>query len=96
VPIDREKIRSGLLKKGFIEGGGDHDFYYLEIDNKKSSIFTKLSRGKNYKVYSDDLVGSMCGQLGITKKELKALIECPLSYSKYIEILKERGKIRIR
>ena len=68
--IEREKIRSGLLKKGVREGGGDHDFYYLEVNQQRSSIFTKLSRGTGYKVYRNPLVTSICYQLGLTKKEL--------------------------
>jgi len=94
VAIEREKIRSGLLKKGFVEGGGHHDFYFLQIGGKRYGVFTKLSRGSGYKVYSDELVAHVCKQVGLRKKEFLDFIECPLELDSYVKILKERNRIR--
>ncbi|MGD0591231.1 MAG: hypothetical protein ABSA44_10600 [Bacteroidota bacterium] len=92
--IEREKIRTGLIKKGFKEGGTKHDLYTLVIDGKIYPIGTKLSRGTGYKDYTDRLVTAVCHQLGLTTKEINPFLECTIKLSKYAELLKQRGKIR--
>jgi hypothetical protein len=94
MPLEREKIRKALLRKGFVEGGTDRDFYRLETGGKRHSIGTKLSRGSKYKDYSDDLVRDVYKQLGLTKDELISFVDCPLDYEHYVKLLRERGKIR--
>lgn len=94
VPIDRDHIRTGLLKKGFVEGGGDHDFYHLIVDGKRRNVFTKLSRASKYKTLSDHLVAAISKQLGLTKKELGQFLDCPLEFREYVNMLRDRKRIR--
>jgi hypothetical protein len=96
VPIEREKIRSALLGKGFIEvtKKRDHDFYYLAIDGRKQTVFTKLSRGSSYREYSDNLVADVYKQICLTKPEFLEYIECSLELIDYLQLLKERNIIK--
>lgn len=102
MPIEREKIRSGLLAKWdgkpksgkFVETGTDHELYRLEIDGRRYAVGTKLSRGTKYKDYSDDLVRDVYRQLGLTKRELTDLLDCNLKMDEYIKLLKDRGRIK--
>lgn len=94
MPLDREEIRRALLKKGFTEGGGDHDFYRFEHNGKLHPIGTKLSRGSKYREYSDSLVALVARQLGITIKELREYVECRFGEEELYTKLVERGKIR--
>ncbi len=90
---DRQ-VRKSLEKKGFIqEPNKHHNYYYLyDQDNKRTSINTHTSR--NGQEIDDFLIGQMSKQLKLSKKEFIDLINCPLSYEKYIAILKEKKEIR--
>ncbi|MFH0992560.1 MAG: hypothetical protein V1799_21385 [bacterium] len=93
--IEKEKIRSGLEgKKCFKEGGTKHDLYKLEIDGRTYPVATKLSRGSKYKDYGDDLVSDVCRQLGLTKKEILPFLECTIKVAEYVDMLKQRGRIK--
>jgi len=93
MPVDRDDIRKQLLAKGFRESSGDHQFYTLWVGGKKTQISTKLSHGSKYKTYDDSLLGLVCRQLAISKKDLLAFIECKLSGEMYVEILKKNDVI---
>ena len=86
---DRKTIDRALKKKGFEKTSGDHSFYTLEVDGKRTPIFTKLSRGSGYKVYGDSLLGLMARQLKVSKGDLLDLIDCPLSGEMYVEKLRD-------
>ena len=92
--LEREEIRSALLKKGFTESGGDHDFYRFEHKGKIHPIGTKLSHGSKYRVYNDPLIGSMARQLGMTIRELREYVDCKFGAEELYVKLVERGKIR--
>ncbi|MEA3557881.1 MAG: hypothetical protein U9R75_01380 [Candidatus Thermoplasmatota archaeon] len=79
------KIQSSLDSKGFCKSTTDHYWYVLYFNGKKTSVRTKISYGK--KEYDDSLLSKMSGQLRITKKELLDLIDCPLGYEEYCNIL---------
>lgn len=91
MPRDREEVRAGLLKKGFYHEDGDHDYYFLEAHGLKRAVFTKLSRGSSYRTLDDSILALICRQLHLTKKELMALIDCPMSHEDYLKNLSERG-----
>ena len=93
MPIEREKIRSMLLEKGFMQKSGKHYYYYLFVNGKKSSVFTSLSHGPGYKEYSDELVSNVAHQMRLTKKELLQFVDCFLTYEKYIELLRQRDHL---
>lgn len=94
MPIERTKIRASLLGKGFKEKIGKHDYYYLYVEEKKTSVFTFLSQGSGYREYSNELVGRVAQQMRLTKKELLLFVECPLTHKQYVELLKQRNHIR--
>ncbi len=95
MPLDREDLRSALTRKGFVEDDRDHEYYFFHRMGKKTSVFTKISRGSGkYKVYGDDLVLSVARQLSLTKKELMSFVECTLKEEPYAELLLERGRIK--
>ena len=94
MPIERDRIRSALLQKGFLEVSNDHKYYYLYVDGKKHSVFTYLSHGSAYKEYSDELVGKMARQIGLVAKEFREFVECPLTHQKHVELLRQRNRIR--
>ena len=84
MPRDRDDVVRGLTKKGFKEDGGDHQFFiYERLDGKRSMKRTKISRGSSYKEISDDLLGKMCKQVGLSKKQFLELIDCPMDRQAY-------------
>ncbi len=91
---DRSIIKSALSNKGFQEKGGDHDFYiYYSKQGKKTIIKTKLSRGSNYKTYTDSLLACMASQCKLTKGEFLRLIDCTLSRDDYDSILSSKNLV---
>jgi hypothetical protein len=89
-----KEVRASLNKKGFVEEDDrDHRYFFLTIENKRSSIRTKLSHGE-YEIDSF-LIGKMAKQTGLTNREFEDLIKCPLTKEAYIELLIERGKVVI-
>lgn len=92
MPRDRVDIEKSLLKKGFVEVGGDHQFFHFYVDGKFTGIHTKLSRGTKYKVYDDSLLSKMWKQLKLdSKKELLQLIDCPMNEEQYRGKLQDKG-----
>lgn len=80
------KVHSSLTKKGFVEEPGDHHFYCLHVDGKKTAIRTKLSRNKQE--VGDPLISAMSKQTHLNKKQFADLVNCPLSKEEYQKILK--------
>jgi hypothetical protein len=87
---DRERIRSSLTSKGFIEENNDHYFYSLIYQNKKTAIFTKLSKGSNYKTIQQKLLSLMSRQLKLSNHEFLELIDCEMTGEQYVQILKDK------
>jgi hypothetical protein len=94
---DRRDIANALPRKGFVPrtGESDHDYFDLHVDGKKVGVQTKLSRGSGYKVYGDPLLGAMCTNLGLTKKDLLLLIDCDLDGPSYVAKLLASGRIKL-
>jgi len=89
--LKTKDIIYSLNKKGFVQDEKDHKFFYLFVNNKKTSIFTKISHGESE--IDDSLIGLMAGQTRLRKKGFLDLIKCPLSFEKYVKILQENGNI---
>lgn len=87
------RISAALLRKGFREDdSGHHRLFWLFVDDVQTGVKTYLSHGK--KEYSDRVLGKMATvQLGLRKKELLALIDCPMTGEKFVAILEERGRL---
>lgn len=86
----REAIRASLERKGF-EVRDDADHIVLTFGGLTRSIYTKLSRGSRYKIYGNPLLGDVCRQLKLTRKQLDRLIACPMGRDEYLEALKAQG-----
>src|SRR5262245_44663657 len=91
--LEREALVASLLKKGFVEtSGGDHRYFYLWVDGKKTGIHTYVSRGTKYKELGEDLVTAIRKQLKLgTKQQLLDLVACPMGIPEYVQHLMDSG-----
>ena len=90
---ERANIKASLVAKGFTKETShrDHDYFFLD---KTKSVYTKLSRGRKYKTYGDELLGRMSRQLRLTRSQLTRLIDCSMDGAEYIDALRSQGVIR--
>ena len=91
MPKAARDVRGALAKKGFEDRQGDDVFYHLHVDGKKTKIWTKISHGA--KEIHDRLLGAMARQLRLTGGQFRELVECPMSESDYIALLRDQGDI---
>lgn len=92
--MEREKIASALLKKGFIEDrkGRDHRYFYHQINGKRTGVRTKLSTGSKHKHIGAPLLGKIKQQLKLdSSRALSDLVNCPMTEEGYTRILKVKG-----
>lgn len=90
--VERSKLCSALPRKGFVERSGTkHDVFRLEVDGRETTVFTKVSRGTNYKVISADGVAKMSKQLHLSKGEFLEMIDCKIDAVEYLRILDRNG-----
>lgn len=88
-----KKVARALTKKGFREqSGGDHHFYYLYVNGRKTIIATKISRG-SHKDISDRILKQMQNQLRLPYKEFNEYLNCTFSERDYKEFLSQQGII---
>src|SRR5882762_6554182 len=84
MPRKRDQVVSSLTRKGFRQDNGDHIFLiYVRQDGKTSSKRTKVSRGSGHNEISDNLLGQMARQIGLTRKQLEELVDCPMTRQAY-------------
>jgi len=63
--IERRKIESNLLRKGFVkEDKPHHRYFYHEYHGLRTAVYTYTSHGSRYKTYPAPLLNRM-------KKELR-------------------------
>lgn len=92
MPIDRKQIESSLRRKGFVEEGGPHKYFYHEVNGKRTGAYAYTSRGSGYKTYGDTLLIAMKKELRLDLlNQVKRLLECPMDGEEYNEILKQKG-----
>jgi hypothetical protein len=92
VPIDRKQIETSLQKKGFVQEGGDHRYFYHEVNGKRTGAFAYTSRGSGYKTYDDNLLSAMKKELRLDSlNQARRLLECPMDGEEYNTILKQKG-----
>jgi predicted RNA binding protein YcfA (HicA-like mRNA interferase family) len=91
VPKDSKEVSAGLQKKGFAAREGDHTFYHLIVNGKKTVINTKISHGE--KEIGDKLLGMMARQLRLSRRDFLNLVDCPLSLDEYLLVLRQAGHI---
>lgn len=83
-----------LKKKGFElrPEKNHHNFYFLMIDGKKTSINTYFSHGKDE--YGASLMGLIKKQLRFpSSKKAEDFFDCPLTKEMYAKMLKEQGDV---
>ena len=96
MPWERDQIRTSLTSKGFeLDTDRDHDVLTLRAQGLTRAIWTKLSRGRKYRVYGDGLLAEMCTQLMVTKPQLNRLIGCDMDGAEYLTVLRDRGLFRV-
>jgi len=92
VPIERKQIENSLRKKGFVQEGGDHRYFYHEVDGRRTGAYAFTSRGTGHRTYDDNLLGAMKRELRLDSlNQVKRLLECPMDGDGYNTILKQKG-----
>ena len=86
-------IKASLLRKGFHQKNSDHEYFWLYVGEKKTSVRTRISFGVNE--YDDGLLGCVARQLKIRRGELDDLISCPLTKEKYLELLIKQSDVSL-
>lgn len=88
--IKRNRIVNGLGKKGFRPAGTDHIHLILYVDEKKTGIWTKVSRGG--KEIGDRLIHDMSFQLKLDDNtSFIDLVDCRMSKEQYLQLLRNKG-----
>ncbi len=87
--LKTKDVVSGLLKKGFKKSESDHTFLILYVDDKKTSIRTKVSHGA--REIGDNLIGMMAKQLRIDKTTFRQLVDCVMTRQDYLNELAKQG-----
>ena len=86
-----KKVEKSLKKKGFKQEPGDHKFFVLYVDGKRTNIRTKTSHcGQDIDKY---LINQMRKQVHLEEEDIINLIKCPLSEEEYKKIVTEGGYI---
>jgi len=91
MPKPSKTVDAALCHKGFKSHDGDHVYYYLYVDGKKTAVRTKISHGE--KEIDDNLLSLMARQVKLTKKLFGDLIDCPLSHDQYVKQLRDAGHV---
>ena len=87
--LKAREVISGLKKKGFLQSEGDHTYFILYVNEKKTSIRTKVRHGRGE--VDDYLLHMMALQAKLEKRQFMDLINCPLSATDYLKILEAQG-----
>ncbi len=91
MPKTVKDAAAALQKKGFQSRQSHHVFFHLVVDGRKTIISTKISHGE--REIADSLLGMMARQIRLSRKQFNDLIDCPLSHSDYLKLLRVAGVI---
>jgi predicted RNA binding protein YcfA (HicA-like mRNA interferase family) len=89
--LKTKDIESALLRKGFRKHDSHHTYYWLYDGEKKTNVRTFISHGG--REYPDNMLSPMSKQLRVTKRQLLALVDCPLSREDYLDLLVKKGDV---
>lgn len=89
--LDRRDVLSSLESKGFVrrEGANHSILIYRNMEGKKTEIRTIVSRGRNYRVLGDDIVGSMARSCKLSTSQFAELVDCSISQDDYDQFVRE-------
>ena len=87
------QVREALLAKGFRhERSTDHEYYRFYLDDRATSIRTKVSHGNKGELNgSSPLMREFQRQLHLKREALVELLDCPLSGDAYAALLHDQG-----
>lgn len=95
MPRKQAEVERSLTNKGFVAGGGDHNyFFYYSKSGKKTIIRTKTSHGS--REIDDNLLAQMAKQCKLSNKDFSLLVDCPLSREDYELRLVMQGVVAAR
>lgn len=87
------EVASALLSKGFESRENDHTYYHYKHEGLDVGVSTKISHGE--REIGIALVKRMKAQMRLpTNRDFERFVDCPLTHSEYVEILKRHGVIR--
>lgn len=90
--IDRRKVESALLSKGFKQSETHHHYFiYYLISGKKTPVKTKTSHSPKEKSIDAARLNQMAGQCRLETAEFVNLVECPLDRDTYERLLQDKG-----
>ena len=94
MPRPKRKVESILQKKGFklVSKDRDHDYFFVYINNKKTAVNTKVSRGSK-KDIPDGLLSAMRREMNLEKNDFERYFNCTMTGEEYIAYLKEKNLI---
>ena len=79
-------VARALTQKGFAEEKKrDHQYYFYYQNQKKTSVYTKISHGETD--IGAALLSRMARQVRLSKIEFDDLIDCPLDAPGYLSAL---------
>lgn len=92
--IHARVVTSALLKKGFVRiEAPHHTMFWLVVAGHRRGIRTRLSHGQRR--VDDWLLSEMAKQLHLSRADLLRFIECQIGLDEYVELMIERGHLRL-
>ena len=90
--IDGKDLSKVIVAKGFRLVNDKSDKVYRLYDRDRPTVITtKISHGNKTYSYKNKLLGKVRRQLGLrSKSELRRYIECSMSLSEYLSLLRNR------
>ena len=92
MPRPTKEVKRILEKKGFTLENGDHNYYVIYKNGKKTRINTKVSHG-SHKDIDNGLLSKMQKQMHLSKKQFNDYFDCHMSGDEYIEYLESQNLI---
>ena len=97
VVFSAHDFEAALKRKGFRHERNTTDrLFYLWVDDKRTSVWTKVSQGRSEDIGDGMLLTRIKQQMHLSKTELHDFVRCPLSYDAYLQRLRERQVIAVR
>ena len=92
----RDEVVAGLKRAGFrlLPHKGDHDFYALYVNETKTPIKTKVSRGSHGAEISRKILGFMAEQVKLEFRDFERLIDGDMGHLEYVNKLREKGVLK--
>lgn len=85
MPLKSRDVERALTSKGFKPAEGDHRFFFLWHNGKKTSIRTKISHGD--REIHDNNCALMSRQIYLSRSDFDRFVDCALTWGQYIEKL---------